>query len=140
MADTNLKKEDAVLDYTQEKREQIIAKMTQNGMPGDPKDLYVILNALDGMDRAALTKKKIQSESELGSKAALAGAAITEILTNLRGNITKERELTNTTPTATQTQAPSSIVAPPIIEGELEGANSNINYDNIASDLESPQT
>jgi hypothetical protein len=128
MSDT-ISQEDSVLDYTQAKREQVVNRLSSNGMPGDVKELSVILAALDGMDRAALTKKKIQSESELGSKAALAGAAITELLTNLRSQPGGDRP--NATVQEAQVTAPMGLSAPSILPGELEGSDPTVNYENL---------
>lgn len=121
-------KEDNVLDYTQRKREEVINKLTQNGMSGDVKELGIILAALDGMDRAALTKKKIQADSEIGSKSAIAGAAITELLTNMRYQM-KPEPAQSVAPD--QITAPGHIPTPEVIPGELDGSDPTVNYDSI---------
>lgn len=125
-------KEDAVLDYTQAKREEIVKKLTPNGMTGDIKEISVILAALDGMDRAALTKKRIQSDSDLGSKSAIAGAAITEILSNMRDSLVGRSN--GGTASKEQTDDNVGVPTPTIIPGELDGANSSVSYDNIVGE------
>lgn len=127
---TDIKKtEDDVLDYTQSVREDVVKKLTKEGMPGDIKDIHAILAALDGMDRAALAKKKIQAESDNMSKAAVAGAAITELLSSLRKENNKSEPIGEASPE--QTRIPDHIEAPQVVPGELGDADRAVCYDNL---------
>jgi len=132
---TAIKTEDEVLNFTQLKREAVVDHLSKDKIPDDPKMLGALLAALDGMDRAALTKKKIQADSQIGDKLGLAGAAITQLFTTMREK-TKNRQTTNAdAPVNTApTTIPSSIEKPVIKEGELGTVHENLSYDDIITD------
>ena len=132
---TDIKKtEDDVLDYTQSVREDVVKKLTSNGMPGDVKDLSIILSALDGMDRAALTKKKIQAENDNMSKVGLAGAAITELLSSLRNEAKPTGAVGE--PSSKQTAIPAGLDSPVVVPGELSDADRSLNYETLIKEDE----
>ena len=56
--------EDSDLDYTKEMRKKLVNHVTGGGnvMPEGPKQQMVLLKALEGIDRAALSKLKIKSD------------------------------------------------------------------------------
>lgn len=76
--------EDRVLDYTLRQRQAIIVSMT--GEEGEdlkglsPRELDVVLAALDGMDRVALGRKRLKSENIALANQAAAAAMIARIL------------------------------------------------------------
>ena len=76
--------EDKVLDYTLRQRQAIIA--TVAGKKGEslkdlsPRELDVVLAALDGMDRVALGRKRLKSENIALANQAAAAAVIARIL------------------------------------------------------------
>lgn len=129
MSENKTKTEDEILDYTQQQREKIVSKLTSNGVPGDVKELGIILSALDGMDKVALSKKKLQSDAGLADKFGMASLAITEMLTKMRGDI-KE-----TTPDLNrgQVKLPDDLAEPEIVPGELDTLNPNLTYADIMS-------
>lgn len=69
------------LAYTRSKRKQIIEHITAKGIPEDVKMQSILLQSLDGMDRAALGKMKIKSDEGVSS-AQLAAAAIMATIFN----------------------------------------------------------
>lgn len=72
--------EDSDLDYTKEMRKKLVSHVTGGGnkMPEETKQQMVLLQALDGIDRAALSKLKIKSDegATTSQNAALLLAAI----------------------------------------------------------------
>lgn len=72
--------EDSDLDYTKEMRKKLVNHVTGGGnkMPEETKQQMVLLQALDGIDRAALSKLKIKSDegATTSQNAALLLAAI----------------------------------------------------------------
>ena len=73
--------EDQVLAFTQFKRQQIANQLLANGeLPGDPKLAKLALDVLDGMDRAALGRKRIKVEERANQNQEQAAALITELL------------------------------------------------------------
>ena len=73
--------DDAVLDYTLKMRKFVLDKMLADGkLPEDPAEKKIILNALDGMDKAAIAKKRIKLEEKVVDSHAGAAAIIASIL------------------------------------------------------------
>lgn len=73
--------EDEVLDFTQRMRKGLVDDMTGNGTryPSDPKDRTHFLMALDGLDRQALSKKKIASDEKVADADRLAASVINSV-------------------------------------------------------------
>ena len=72
--------EDDVLAFTHSKRKIIIDHMLKGGVPEDPALTKVILSALDGMDKAALTRKRIKVEEKQSNNQEQAAALIAKLL------------------------------------------------------------
>jgi hypothetical protein len=77
--------DEEVLLYTQRKRKELVEDVTQRGMPADNKDRLTLLAALDGMDRAALAGKKIESKEKTSSADREAQYLIAKLHGNLQG-------------------------------------------------------
>lgn len=82
--------EDDVLAYTQAKRKEMVENLMvadENGNlipPQDPKDRTHFLMALDGMDRASLTKLRIKVDKDIGDKQAEAAGMLADMLRDPR--------------------------------------------------------
>lgn len=73
--------EDQVLAFTQFKRQQIANQLLADGkLPEDPKMAKLALDVLDGMDRAALGRKRIKVEEKANQNQEQAAALIAEVL------------------------------------------------------------
>lgn len=73
--------DEAVLDYTQTMRKQIVGSLTKNlENLADPKIVSTISQVLDGMDRQALGKMKIRVEEQQTMNQGAMSANIAEIL------------------------------------------------------------
>ncbi|MBB5409283.1 hypothetical protein HDG34_003224 [Paraburkholderia sp. HC6.4b] len=76
--------EDKVLDYTLRQRQAIIVTMAGNSGESlsklSPREMDVVLAALDGMDRVALGRKRLKSENIALANQAAAAAVIAKIL------------------------------------------------------------
>lgn len=129
MSEIVIKTEDEVLDYTQVQREKVINKLTANGVPGDTKELLVMLSALDGMDRSALAKKKLKSDAGMADKFGIASAAITQLLTGMRGEIAAQVPVTD----RSEVKLPDNLPTPEIVPGELDSSSPNLTYSDIMS-------
>ena len=82
------------LDYTRSKRMQLINSITEKGVPADLKDRSILLQALDGMDRAALSKMKIKSDEGISNGQAAAAAILAELFNDPRTrNVGKSNDL-----------------------------------------------
>lgn len=122
--------DDNDLDYTRQARMKLIASMTNGGMPSDNKDRQTLLAALDGMDRAALAKKRIKSEEGISSSKALAAETIAQIFMDARLK-------SITSPTMNELgQIPllrNDLPVPDLVDGELETNPSVETYDSFMS-------
>lgn len=73
--------DDAVMDFTQQKRMQIVQALTAgNKLPEDVKEQATLLKALDGLDKQAMGKKRLIVEDKKADNekeaAALVNAAL----------------------------------------------------------------
>ncbi len=120
--------EDEILAYTQRKREMIVNKLTYNGqISGDPEEINLLLKTLDGMDKAALAKKKLQSDAGLADKFGMASAAITEMLTTMRGEV-RAVSIDQDRPPV---ELPDDLEKPFIVPGELDTVNPGLTFVDI---------
>jgi hypothetical protein len=126
--------EDQVLDYTQEKRMRIVEEfIPSDGKPitQDLKLLALTLQAMDGMDRAALGKKKIKVEEEGNKTQEQAAGLIAEILA-------KANSISHGTPMPGR-QAPSlppEVGAPTLIAGETDVGPRQRSYDEFTAGMQ----
>ena len=108
--------EDEVMDWSQDKRRWIIDQMLKDGkLPEDPAEKKVILSALDGMDKAALGKKRLKIEEKTNATQEQAAAIIAKILAGMSTN--KPTTVQNTLPKAAPVLGPE-IPNPVLVEGE----------------------
>lgn len=108
--------EDKDLDYTRDIRKRLADSLTRKGMPSDIKEQSILLQTLDGIDRAALGKLRIKSDEGVSS-AQMAAASILATLFNdpRTKGIGKNNDLIGDIPTFDVTIEP-----PLLIEGELD--------------------
>lgn len=78
--------EDELLSYTREKRKALVEKLTDGGVPTDTKDQSILLAALDGLDRSALTRMRIRTDEKANTDNANAAAIIAKTLMSIRSN------------------------------------------------------
>lgn len=77
---------EAVLQYTQQLRRRVADRLTQHGLPDDIKEAKLLLETLDGMDRASLAAMKIQSDEKIAGDSNITLKLIAEMENNLKGN------------------------------------------------------
>ena len=77
--------DEEALRFTQIKRRELVNVLCDDGIPRDPKDRAMLLKALDGMDRQALTNKRIAGETA-GNEAARMAAQAMNVLFEKLGN------------------------------------------------------
>jgi hypothetical protein len=118
--------QDDDLEYSREMRRRLVESMIENGaMPTDPKDRTHFLMALDGLDRAALGKMRIQTDKDIGSAQAAAAGVLAELFKDPR--VTKigigQRD---SAPILDADIAPTRV-----LDGELSNARQSDNYDSF---------
>jgi hypothetical protein len=73
--------EDAVLSFTQATRMGIVRELVKPGkVPEDRGQQALLMQALDGLDRQALTKKKIDADNGMATAQAQAAGIISRLL------------------------------------------------------------
>lgn len=126
--------DEQVLAYTQHKRKFIVSKLIANNqLPGDKDEKVMLLQALDGMDRAALGNKRIKADEKTANGMAGAAGIIAQMLTQI-GTLTRD----NISPLEIleRVEAPSlsnEIPEPILVPGELETNASQLDYDSFMS-------
>ena len=56
---SNISQEDADLNFYEGVRKQIVTKLTAKGIPSDLEEAALLLKAVDGGSKVALTKKRL---------------------------------------------------------------------------------
>jgi hypothetical protein len=114
-----IENEDQVLNFTQRKRQQIITQMM--GTNGEKLkelergDKMVLLQALDGMDRSALGKKRLKTDEKTAASAAAAAALIAQVLTAPGVSQAGRSDA----PRASVPTLPTNIPDPQLVPGEI---------------------
>lgn len=83
MATIELITEDDVIQYTRSKRKDLVEELTKNGAPKDKDEQHVLLSALDGLDRSALTRLKIKTEETNNKNQQNIAALMAKVLTSI---------------------------------------------------------
>lgn len=69
-----------VLEFTQAARLDLIAKLTKPGRLEDPKEQKVLLDALNGLDKAVFTNERLKLEEKIVDTQKSASALIATVL------------------------------------------------------------
>lgn len=109
--------DDDDIQYVQTKRKKIVEDIIKDGkLPDDPKMIAIALHALDGIDRSALSRKKIKTDEKTGAGLANAAATIANLLQQVNASNFKN-------PDGVRTSAPTlgaDVPAPTLVPGETE--------------------
>lgn len=115
------------LEYTRAKRRDLVEKLTKTGMPGDIKEQSILLQTLDGIDRAALGKMKIKSDEGLSNAQAAAASILSSIFNDPRTKSIGKGA--GVIPVLDADIAPTKLV-----EGELDSNPITGNFEDFMSD------
>lgn len=115
--------EDLDLEYTRGIRKQLISDMINKGMPTETKDRMTLLVALSDIDKAALSKKKIAVDSEIGNKNLIAAETIAHIF-----NTRNVREI-SPSDIVGEIKEVQDVIDVSVNEGELAQTSDSMNYD-----------
>ncbi len=130
--------EDQVLAYTQNKRKTIVdVLMENNRIPADRGEMALLVQALDGLDRAALGSKRIKADEKASEVTAGSAAAIARLLTEL-GSRNKHSvdDITDAVPR----EAPvlgNHIPDPVLVPGEIDVAGPQLDYESFTASFQS---
>lgn len=128
--------EDQVLAYTQGKRKFIVDEiMKDNKVPQDKGEATLLIQALDGLDRAALTQKRIKADEQAAAGMAGAAGLVAKLLTQAgsRKNIdvldVDAREVV-------VPELGNEVPAPSLVPGETEVAPKQMDYDSFTASFQ----
>jgi hypothetical protein len=122
--------EDLDLEYTRGIRKQLISDMINKGMPTETKDRMTLLVALSDIDKAALSKKKIAVDSEVGNKNLIAVETIANIFNTRNVREIPPSEIIG------KIKEVSEVIDVSINEGELSQISENMNFDAFMSKMQ----
>jgi hypothetical protein len=122
--------EDQVLAYTQSKRRKIVDKLTDAGkVPDDKTEVSLLISALDGMDRAALTQKRIKSDEKTAQGVTGAAAVIAKLLMQVGSNSNPNQISDNVAPPVIGKEVPD----PELVPGEAELKPGQLDFDTFTA-------
>lgn len=129
--------EDQDMDFSNGVRKQLIGKIIEKGIPvDDTKQCGILLQALDGIDRQALGKKRIKVEEDAGKSAAGMASAIADLLRQQQTGITASQAPVGSKPPP---MLGSEVPPPVLIEGETSVVASQLDYDSFTSKMIPPE-
>lgn len=136
METKKLVSDEDVLAYTRGKRQDLVEYLTQNGAPKCKEDQVVLLASLDGLDRSALSRMKIQAEQENAAMGASAAAMVAAVLSQVgtRNIYQVEGGVDREAP-----KLPAEIPDPVVVEGELDTGTQNLDYDSFIKKMTPPE-
>lgn len=134
MPSATVMNDDEVLDFTQVHRRKLVEKLTETTpLPADPKEQATLLKALDGLDKAALGKKRIQVEEKGADAQAEAAKIMAHVLSGTAFNRKSD------TPNLSR-KAPvlgSDVPEPILIEGETSMTTMHADYNQFMGQADS---
>lgn len=128
--------DDQALAYTQGLRKQIISTLTKGGtqLPvADRAQMQIILQAADGLDRAALGNKRIKVEEQANKTQEQAAGVIAELLQKVTSHkpfevIDAEARVVREVP-----MLPAEVPPPRLVEGETATVAPQQDYETFTS-------
>lgn len=129
--------DDEVLDYTLQTRLRIVNHLTKKEIPSDTKELSILLSTLDGMDRAALAKKKIQSEEQTANRLA---DGMTTVVADVLSQARKLMIARNQGEARTIPTLDANLPRPTLVEGETAALPLNESYESFQARMAQEST
>lgn len=123
-----IEKEDDVLLYTQKARQQIVTALMRKDLNDlNASQISLLGGMLDGMDRAALGRKRLQTDEKIGANNAVAAALIAKVLST-PGALKSGQVDLDATPRKAVPVLPD-IGEPQTVPGEMESDARQMTYD-----------
>jgi len=118
------------LDYTRKIRRKIIDEQ-MDAKSVEARDYKLVLAALDGLDRQALTKMRIKSDEGMSNAKAQAAAALAELFMN--PNLKKAGEVLDLGQDSPRIipELPLDLPVPSVVDGELDSGGAAENYNSF---------
>lgn len=112
-----LEEEDSIFAYTNERRKHIVTTLMKEDMAlKDPAYAKIVLQALDGLDKVALGRKRIKVDEKINTNQEMAAGLIARLLNSTAGSKLYETTMfdINRKPPTLGTEIPNPI----LVEGE----------------------
>jgi hypothetical protein len=124
-----IEKEDDVLQFTQKARQQIVKSLMGKDLNDlNASQLSLLTASLDGMDRSALGRKRLQTDEKIGANNAVAAAIIAKVLST-PGALKAGQVDADATPRKSIPQLPADPVTIETVDGEMEADARQMTYD-----------
>jgi hypothetical protein len=128
---------EADIAFVQGKRKEIVYKLMPDGKPpSDTKEMSILLTALDGIDRSALTRLRIKSDEKTADSMVGGAAIIAKALGMISPQNFMQGDVTDAE--VKPPQLGSGIPAPVLSPGEVEEGTRNISYKEVMSAIPLP--
>jgi len=125
MAEINSEETD--IEYSKAKRRELIDVLSKGGPPRDIKEQSIMLQALDGLDRIALTKLRLKSEEGISSSQVAAAAILAQLFNNPQTKaVGRSLEVVAEIPVLRE-----GLPAVTIVDGELDNVAMKDTYDHF---------
>lgn len=125
--------EDQVLAYTLSKRKKIVDELTrENKIPEDKTEVSLLVSALDGMDRAALSQKRLKADEKASQGMAGAAAAIAKLLTQVNSRGSNQPDIDTGEPKVLGPDIPD----PQLVPGETEINPGQMDFDSFTASFQ----
>ncbi|MNU19600.1 hypothetical protein D3C71_78310 [compost metagenome] len=124
--------DDDILNYVHGKRKQIVEGILPEVMAAttDPKNISLALQALDGMSRDALGRKRLQVEEKGANASGTAGAIIAQMLRQATGLRPFEVDVPTQRPPV---ELGADVPRPVLVAGETDTVAPQGNYESFTN-------
>lgn len=121
--------DDELLAFTQKRRRVIVSQVMGSGTPSSSEDRMLLMQALDGIDRAALGNKRIRSNDRASDENAKISRGITEMLASI-GNSNPFQNTTGNGPiTLDRISNTEALPVARVLEGEFKVGTEELSFD-----------
>lgn len=124
-----IEKEDDVLAFTQKSRQQIVKSLMGRSIDDlNASQISLLTASLDGMDRSALGRKRLQTDEKVGASQAMAAAVIAQVLA-APGAMRHGQIVEGQAPRREIPRLPAEVPEPVTVPGEMEADAPQMNFD-----------
>lgn len=128
--------DDRVLAYTQNVRKNIVNELTRSkAFPEDKGEQILLMQALDGMDRAAISNKRIKSDEKAQNSVAGAAGIVAQLLSQMGGMVNMPKQLDDNVVDVMPKMLTEEIPEPQLVPGEIEINAGQLDYNTFVSSM-----
>lgn len=136
--------DDEALAFTQNARKKIVKELMKSKViPEDKGEQIMLMQALDGMDRASLGNKRIKADEKASDNLGDSAALIAQMLTQMSGNLKlmKTEDIIDVDfKDAAAPALPDHIPDPVLVPGETSIGAPQLDYDSFMNAMNAEET